>query len=150
MNDFYLTLGQAAKESGHSKTAIHKALQNGKLSYIEKTTEGYKIDPSELFRVFPKTAKDDDKEQSGTPENTEKQAVLVEKIRGLEDKLEIILRERDRERQQLTDTIEDLKTDRDQWRQQATNLLTHEPEAKPEPQKKTGFLQRLFRGKPPK
>jgi hypothetical protein len=53
----YLTLGQAAKEAGVAKSTISKALSSGKLSYREKNSDGYKIDPAELFRVFPKTSK---------------------------------------------------------------------------------------------
>ncbi|HTV33453.1 MAG TPA: hypothetical protein VME69_10205 [Methylocella sp.] len=53
----YLTLGQAAKEAGVAKSTISKALASGKLSYREKSSEGYKIDPAELFRVYPKTTK---------------------------------------------------------------------------------------------
>jgi len=53
----YLSLGQAAKEAGVAKSTISKALSSGKLSYREKNSEGYKIDPAELFRVYPKTSK---------------------------------------------------------------------------------------------
>lgn len=53
----YLTLGQAAREAGVAKSTISKALSSGKLSYAEKSTAGYKIDPAELFRVFPKVSK---------------------------------------------------------------------------------------------
>ncbi|HET6375022.1 MAG TPA: hypothetical protein VFF88_03150 [Methylocella sp.] len=53
----YLTLGQAAREAGVAKSTISKALASGKLSYREKNSDGYKIDPAELFRVFPKTSK---------------------------------------------------------------------------------------------
>lgn len=60
----YFSLGQAAKEAGVAKSTISKALSSGKLSYAEKGTAGYKIDPAELFRVFPKTAKTDPAEPS--------------------------------------------------------------------------------------
>jgi len=53
----YLSLGQAAKEAGVAKSTISKALSSGKLSYREKNSEGYKIDPAELFRVYPRTSK---------------------------------------------------------------------------------------------
>jgi hypothetical protein len=53
----YLSLGKAAKEAGVAKSTISKALSSGKLSYREKNPDGYKIDPAELFRVYPKTAK---------------------------------------------------------------------------------------------
>ena len=50
----YLSAGEAAKAAGVVKSTISKALQSGKLSYAEKGPDGYKIDPAELFRVFPK------------------------------------------------------------------------------------------------
>jgi hypothetical protein len=53
----YLSLGQAAKEAGVAKSTISKALSSGKLSFREKNSDGYKIDPAELFRVYPKTSK---------------------------------------------------------------------------------------------
>jgi hypothetical protein len=55
----FLTLGQAAKEAGVAKSTISKALASGKLSYREKNSDGYKIDPAELFRVYPKQTKTD-------------------------------------------------------------------------------------------
>ena len=55
----YLSLGKAAKEAGVAKSTISKALSSGKLSYREKNSDGYQIDPAELFRVYPKTTKTD-------------------------------------------------------------------------------------------
>ncbi|HXN87892.1 MAG TPA: hypothetical protein VN890_00805, partial [Methylocella sp.] len=55
----YLSLGKAAKEAGVAKSTISKALSSGKLSYREKNSDGYKIDPAELFRVYPKITKTD-------------------------------------------------------------------------------------------
>jgi hypothetical protein len=60
----YLPLGKAAKEAGIAKSTSSKALSSGKLSYREKNPDGYKIDPAELFPVFPKTAKTDADEPS--------------------------------------------------------------------------------------
>jgi len=60
----YLSLGQAAREAGVAKSTISKALSSGKLSYREKNPEGYKIDPAELFRVYPRTTKTDAEETS--------------------------------------------------------------------------------------
>ena len=50
----YLTLGEASKETGVQKSTLSKALKSGKLSYVEKTSAGYKIEPSELFRIYPR------------------------------------------------------------------------------------------------
>ncbi|MGC2224903.1 MAG: hypothetical protein WA624_22345, partial [Methylocella sp.] len=55
----YLSRGKAAKEAGVAKSTISKALSSGKLSYREKNPDGYKIDPAELFRVYPKTDADE-------------------------------------------------------------------------------------------
>ncbi len=55
----YLSLGKAAKEAGVAKSTISKALSSGKLSYREKNSDGYQIDPAELFRVYPKITKTD-------------------------------------------------------------------------------------------
>jgi hypothetical protein len=107
-NTIYLTLGQAAKETGQSKSTIFKALESGKLSYVEKTSVGYKIDPAELFRVFPMGGTmNTRKEQSGTIGNTTENDYLK--------------RENDLLRKQLE------REQADYWRLQATNLLTQQP-----------------------
>jgi hypothetical protein len=60
----YLSRGKAAKEAGVAKSSIPKTLSSGKLSYREKNPGGCKVDPAELFRVSPKTAKTDAVEPS--------------------------------------------------------------------------------------
>jgi hypothetical protein len=51
-------------EAGVAKSSIPKDLSSGKLSYREKNPDGDKVDPAELFRVAPKTAKIDAEEPS--------------------------------------------------------------------------------------
>ena len=122
----FLTLGQAAKETGASKATIFKALKSGRLSYFEKTQTGYKIDPSELFRVFPKkTLLNDKSEQTRTNENGMETAFLKRENELLRNQLE-------RERQQA-----------DYWRQQATMLLTHQQQPSAETVRPS-FWHRLF------
>ena len=115
-----MTLGEAAKESGRSKGTISKALSSGALSYVEKNDAGYKIDPAELFRVFPKkTVETVSNERLETQENTIENRVLKREVELLREQLT-------REREQA-----------DHWRLQAERvslLLTHQTE-KPEPQK---------------
>ena len=122
----FLSLGQAARETGTSKATIFKALKSGKLSYIEKTPAGYKIDPAELFRVFPPiTPVNGQSEQTRTSGNDLETAFLRRENELLREQLE-------RERQQA-----------DHWRQQATMLLTHQPPAETA---RPGFWRRLFGG----
>ena len=82
----YLTLGQAAKESGKSKATISKYIKSGKLSFVEKTKDGFQIDPSELFRVFPKGKQlTGQSERSQTPVNTKVNSAENEEIKALKD-----------------------------------------------------------------
>jgi len=54
-----LTLGQAARLAGVGKTTLTRAIKAGRLSATRREDGGYKIDPSELSRVYnvtPETA----------------------------------------------------------------------------------------------
>lgn len=109
------TLNEAAKAVGKSKTTIHRAIKSGKISASKLDSGAYAIDPSELHRVF----------QNGTAERTTRNDVeQANTTSGTADiRLEVLEKERERERQQLEETIADLREDRDKWRQQATALL---------------------------
>jgi len=47
-----LTLGQAAKQVGKSKTALTNAIKEGRINAARLPNGQYEIDPSELFRVY--------------------------------------------------------------------------------------------------
>lgn len=49
-----LSLSQAAKQAGKSKSTIGRAIESGRLSARKNQDGTFRIDPSELFRVFPK------------------------------------------------------------------------------------------------
>lgn len=104
-----LSLSQAAKLTGKSKSTINRAIKTGKLSATRHDDGSYSIDPAELSRVFnlepDKGAEKHDVEPDGTR--------LIGHIEALEAML-------NRERE----ISADLKEDRDRWRQQATALLT--------------------------
>lgn len=124
------TLNEAAKAVGKSKTTIHRAIKSGKISASKLESGAYAIDPSELHRVF----------HNGTGERIKRNdAEQPKSTSGTTDiRLEILEKERERERQQLEETIADLREDRDKWRQQATALL--------EDKRPKGFWARI-RGK---
>jgi hypothetical protein len=48
-----LTLGQAAKESSVSKTAISRVIKSGRLSAQKSQTGEYEIEPAELRWLSP-------------------------------------------------------------------------------------------------
>lgn len=48
-----LTLSEAATAVGLSKSAIHKAIKRGQLSANRTDSGEWRVDPAELFRVYP-------------------------------------------------------------------------------------------------
>ncbi len=120
-NRHYLSLSAAAKSTGKSKSVLSKALKNGDLSYVSKDANGYKIDPAELFRVFPKsTAANEPKERSRTAAENPQNAF---RIKEFELRLEATAKERDF----YKDQVEKIETDRDDWKKQAQTLLLQSP-----------------------
>ena len=97
----------------------------------------WQIDPAELFRVYPANqSESEQKEQHQPPNESQPNAILLEKIANFEQKLKIADDERERERQQMQATIEDLRRrldDEATERRKLTALLTHQPEPKAEP-----------------
>jgi hypothetical protein len=129
----YLTLGQAAKATGRSKSTIFKAINNGTLSFIEKTSAGYKLDPEEVFMVFPANDLDSSQgERSRTFSlSTGKHSSENEYLR--------------RENELLRTQLEREREQSDYWRLQATALLTHQPEQEQKPEQPKSLLwQKLF------
>jgi len=162
----HYTLGEAAKATGVSKTTLFKALKSGKISYVNKTSSGYEIDPSELHRVFPlitsKSLPDNNekngKEQSGTVDNIKGNSSSQAEIDLLKQVLEHERKnfERDRERLQrdnenianlLKNQISDLQKDRDQWRQQAQQVtyLLEDKRDKKEALLNDSWFKRIFK-----
>ena len=120
----YFTLGQAAKEANVSKSKISKDLNSGKLSYVGKTKAGYKIDPAELFRVYPqKTPVNSNKERLETPKNTNENSLLKKEIEMLREQLK---------REQ---------TQSDHWREQAERVSHLLTDQRP---KGSGWFDRLL------
>ena len=118
------TLGQAAIAVGKSKATISKAIKSGKISAQKQANGSYKIEPSELHRVYPPTLSTVEPERIETPNSM---VVNLRETIGLEYELKAA-----RQR------ISDLEDDREHWRQQANRLLTHSEQAK------RGWLKRLF------
>jgi hypothetical protein len=126
------TLGEAARATDKSKATISKAIKSGRISAQKDETGTFRIDPSELHRVYPPTVST---EQNTTPK-------LSPEITGNDSLVRELQARLDAAQERLSDketVIADLREDRDKWRQQATALLSdHRPK---------GLLQRLF-GKP--
>ena len=146
-NRTYLTLGQAAEMCGWSKGAISKAIKSGKMSVYEKTKAGFKLDPAEVLRVFPKKTATSENEQLKTPGKHTKNNAVSGEVDTLRQQIATTELERTREREQLTDRIESLQqmlADEKSERRQLTALLSDQREKDAAPQRR-GFWAR-FRG----
>ena len=111
----YLTLGEASKETGVQKSTLSKALKSGKLSYVEKTSAGYKIEPSELFRIYPRK-----------PRRTVSDTVVSERLDTPEINPDFIRLQVEVE--QLRERLTETQEQRDKWQTQAMQLALPKPE----------------------
>jgi hypothetical protein len=105
-----LTAREAGERVGKTRQAIIKAIRKGTISAAKDEAGEWRIDPAELFRVYPPVSQVND-----TTPATE----TTNDTGGLRREIEL-LRERLVEKDGL---IEDLREDRDRWREQATRLL---------------------------
>ena len=112
-----LTATQAAKEVGKSTPTITRAIKTGRLSANLNDKKQYEIEPSELFRVYPRTRNSNTQHKmlrDATPQNN---SVLQLEIDMLKQQLS-----------EKNGIIEDIKKERDEWRitcQKSHNLLEH-------------------------
>lgn len=122
-----LTAGEAAKAVGISTPAISKAIKSGRLPYVQKTHNGYLIDPNTLFHVFREhqtLGAQADKEaraarSEGGDVSAEIVALRVANVR-LESELKSLNAVLHAERQRA----EAAERDRDAWRQMSETLVT--------------------------
>lgn len=115
-----LSLSQAAKETGKSKSTINRAIKTGKLSATRHQDGTYSIAASELFRAFP----------IGTTKGSE--WVDTQPVKEPDGTAHVRIESLEAALQREREINADLMADRDHWRQQATALL-----AAPPPQKKS-------------
>lgn len=110
-----LSANQAAKEAGKTKKTILDAIKSRRLS-ASKNDKGYwEIEPSELFRVFPKTGTNHPTKTDTIPpkenhENRIKIAELEAEVKALRGQIERTEVERERERENLAKHIDDMRT----------------------------------------
>ncbi len=150
---FHLSLNKAAKEAGVAKSTLLEALKSGRLSASKSEKGHWEIDPSELFRAFPKTSYRDLTKPIPTPhENllkTTQNGALEVEVRMLREQLALVATEREREREQLGEQIQNLRDQVERQsadHRQALALLTDQ-RTKSTPTEKKGWLSRLVGGR---
>lgn len=104
------SLMQAAERAGLSKATIHRAVKSGRLSARRGEGGAYRIDASELARVYPETSHEPTAGQvESRPETAEMTAVLQERVLSLETQLADAHEVGRRERETARDSIDDLR-----------------------------------------
>lgn len=119
-----LTLGQAAQETGKTKTAIANAIKAGKISANKNANGSYLIDPAELFRLYPK--KDTKLDDAGHP--------------ALQREIELLRQQLARE-QEINRRLFDQLDEASSERRKLTAILTYQPEPA---ETKSKLLEKLF------
>lgn len=119
------TAGQAAQATGKNIATITRAIKSGKISAQKDASGAWRIDASELHRVFPLNTQDLRKTRMQS-DTRPVQEQSKSQTTALEQEL-AALRERVAAQSELLEEragqILDIKEDRDRWRQQAVNLL---------------------------
>jgi hypothetical protein len=128
-----LSLSEAAKVSGQSKSTIWRAVNSGRISATRTYTGDYQIDPAELHRVFPPGTGDG----RTTTVSMKRDATDLERAEAalMQSQIEILLQVGELIRHELDDAARN----RDALRSQAD--LSHGATAAPA--KPAGWLRRL-------
>lgn len=137
-----LTIGEAAQQTGKSKSTLSRAIKQGKISASRNDDGSFSIAESELFRVYKRVwsatveaaqnaTNDANATRNATPEKDIEIATLRAELHAAREKID-----------DLKQMADEIREDRDNWRQQANRLLA----APQQQEQKKGFWDRL-RGK---
>jgi hypothetical protein len=104
-----LSLSEAAKTAGLSKSTIWRACKAGRVSFKRTDTGEFQIDAAELHRVFPfhATGANGKVNHPATSVTQTETAILDARITALKDMAEL-----------MREQLEDVRKDRDAWRAQ--------------------------------
>ena len=116
----YLTLGQAEREVGVTKSTISRAIKDGRLSATRNELGHYQIDPAELFRVYPPSMQQAERNTTQQPlRNTDEHNMLPwlrDRLEQTEQKLQLTeheLAEKSRALEELRDAYNELPSPED-------------------------------------
>lgn len=100
-----MTATQAADAVGMTRQGIIKAIKTGKISAAKNDNGEWRVEPVELFRVYP-------------ARNPDTATVAPQVDDGIHARLQAA----EREIELLRGMVEDARADRDEWRKQAQTL----------------------------
>jgi hypothetical protein len=147
-NRMKFTLGQAAQEAGRNKSTLSRDIAKGRLSAERQVDGSYLIDPSELYRVYPKSPHNNG---MATVANATVEAGAQAQLQLLQAQLDAALQrvaDKERHLQDKESQLSDLQKDRDHWRQHAErsslmieDMRKKEEAVKAEPPKKRSWFK---------
>ena len=82
-----LTLTEAAEQTGKSKSTLTRAIRTGKLSAQRNEHGDYRVEPSELFRVFDPVTSHDESQASPTVEQNVMVADLLDMVKSKDSEI---------------------------------------------------------------
>lgn len=124
-----LSLTKAAEEVGISRSALFKAIKNGRVSATKNGKGEFIIDPAELFRAYqPVNKVNVNLHQPSQQQDIAKETAETVEITMLKQLLKQVESERDDLRRRLDDEAQE--------RRKLTMLLTHQPPIETSPVKK--------------
>jgi excisionase family DNA binding protein len=135
-----LSLREAAEQTGVSKSTIFRAIQSGRMSAERDDDRNFKIDPAELFRVYPPKSDDVAPERAGergagqdaTPTGRGDATELVVRNAQLEAEISALKAILEAEKKRA----DEIREDRDRWAKQAERLALAPPVgSSPEPRR---------------
>lgn len=119
-----ITLREASEKVGVTRQTLMKAIKTGRVS-AEKADNGeWRIEPVELFRVWPPVKEVQQPLQDGLTRSD---------TPGLQA-----------ENRLLREQVAELREERNAWREQAQRLALTDQRAHPQPTPQRGFWSRLF------
>ena len=144
----YLTLEQAAQETGESKRAISQAIKTEKLPAKKSKKGQWQIDPAALFQVFPKASPSNPAPPPQAPWPTQAVDVPESRIKKLEQEIQLLRQEFTQAisplRQELTHTQEQIQELKRRLAQEAKSSQLTERLSGPSQSEKQGFWSRWF------
>lgn len=109
-----VSISMAAKMAGITRSTLYDHIKDKGISLIDANTKRPKIDVSELIRVYgdkvklPEEINDNSKNVKSLASHSN-DPTLSSENKALKEKVEMLEKERDRERRQLTEQIENLQ-----------------------------------------
>ena len=121
-----LSLSAAAREVDRSKSTLSRAIKEGRLSATRCEDGSYRIDPAELYRVFPPLVPQPAASNAAQPVS-ERDGTLRMQLEVAERERDREREERNREREQMQATIDDLRSRLDRAESRIAGLLPGPP-----------------------